>query len=460
MIHGYLNFKDYTIICEDDLSIDNIINLEKYIYLIPNDWDIICGNAEPKFQKYDKPYYKFTNIFYHLHFYIIKNKCLEIIFQNVYPVVDQIDILIGNMNNKLNIYNIIDTVTQKNFITNIQNNLHIIYNTPVYSKLVMELDLLETICYSYVNDKLPNSDNQIIKNISFKIIEDVIYVNIFNYLETNFNNNCIDNPNTNNKLYHQIQKILLYYIKDANYVNKNSKRFSIDPPNDIEDKITYIENKITCNFASKLMYDIDYILDSFTLHNTKISQYNELLNAYSFGSTSSIYLLKENNIIIKIYNDKLRWSTTDHDNIRNIYNNELSIMNNINASQLITYNDKNLTITMKYLGESLYNRFILPDDWESQIINIFNNFTKNNIYYPEFNLNNIVLLDNQISLIDFGLAKITDTDNINNCNVFIKLLNILNEKYKTVSDLRQRHILYNTFMNNIKINKMYSLNVL
>jgi len=448
MMHGYLNFKDYTIICEDDISIDNIDNIKKYIDLIPIDWDIICGNGVPKNVIYSGDYYKFTDIFYHLHFYIIKNKCMKTIFQNVYPIVDQIDILIGNMHDKLNIYNITNTVTQKQFITNIQNNLHIIYNTPIYSKLATELNLLKDICYSYVNDKLKNNIEQINKNISNKIIEDVIYVNIFNYLDNNYNKNNNSNQVDASKLFIQIQKILLYYIKDPNYVNVNSNRFN---NKDTVDPITPEENVITCNFASRLMNDINYILNSFTLHNTNS------LKAYGFGSTSSIYLLKENNTVIKVYNDKLRWSCKDHDNLNNIYNKELMIMEKL--TQLITYDNKTLSITMKYLGESLYYMFGLPDNWEKQICDIFTNLTNNNIYYPEFNLNNIVVQDNVISFIDYGLAEINNVDNTNNCAVFIKLLNILNEKYKIVQDQTQRHILYNTFMNNLRSNNMYSSNI-
>ena len=54
---------------------------------------------------------------------------METIFKNLYPITDQIDIIISKLHDKLNIYNIPNTVSQKFFTTNIQNNLHIIYNT-------------------------------------------------------------------------------------------------------------------------------------------------------------------------------------------------------------------------------------------------------------------------------------------------------------------------------------------
>ena len=127
---------------------------------------------------------------------------------------------------------------------------------------------------------------------------------------------------------------------------------------------------------------------------------------------------------------------------------------------LISYDNISLAISMNYLGESLYNMFLLPYDWEEQIRMLFVNLTNNNVYYPEFNLNNIVVLNNKISFIDFGLAQISDNvDNTNNCNVFIKLLNLLNDKYKNVILTTHRHIIYNTLINTIKNNNMYPLNV-
>ena len=62
LIYGYKNFNDYTMIVEDDISITNTENIEKYLPLIPNDWDIICLNSAPKNYNYDdRPYYKFVD---------------------------------------------------------------------------------------------------------------------------------------------------------------------------------------------------------------------------------------------------------------------------------------------------------------------------------------------------------------------------------------------------------------
>ena len=234
--------------------------------------------------------------------------------------------------------------------------------------------------------------------------------------------------NKNTQLYEQLYKVVKSYIKD---------------------------NRID-SYILRLIDTIDYILDSFTLHNKYSEIYSNTYKAYSFGCTSSTYLL--NNNIIKVYNDKLRWTTNNHDNLDKIFDNELQILNKLNY--LIDYNDKIKILTMKYMGETLYNNFDLGSNWKNQIELEFKKFSDNGIYYPEFNLNNIVVLDSKISFIDFGLAEIRkDTDNSNNCIIFIKLLNMLNEKFQIIKEKKQRHILYNKFMNNIRQNKLYPLNV-
>lgn len=440
MMHAYLNFTDYTIIVEDDISIDNVNIIEKYIKMIPEDWDIICLNSVIKDSTPHHPYYKCMNTFYHLHFYIIKNKCFDIIFKNIYPATDQIDVLIGNMYDKLNIYNIVDTVSQKNFVTNIQNNLHVIYNTPVYSKLVDELEILEAILKEYVSEHLVDNNNYSNNNIVCKIMEDVIYNNIFNNLDKKFGNEVenITQKTSENILHEQIQKILSYFVKDSN----------------------------TDKFTTHLMDEINYILNSFNLHDKMDHEFNEQLKAHNFGATSSVYLLNNNSIIVKIYNDRLRWTTENHNNIESIYQREKMIIERCKHIyknlDYVSCDDKNYIIKMRYLGETLYEQFILPDNWKDQIVNLFDVLSKNNIYYPEFNLSNILTNNGKLSFIDFGLAEIINTTNNinnNNCKVFIEILDALDNKFKTTENHRQRHILYNTFMNNIRNNNKYPNNV-
>ena len=429
MMHGYLNFSDYTIIIEDDISVDSTINIEKYIKLVPNDWDIICLNSQPLSNNKD-PFYKFNNTFYHLHFYIIKNTCLETIFRNIYPITDQIDVLIGNLHDKLNIYNIVNTVSQKNFITNIQNNIHVIYNTSTYYTLREEIKSLEDLCFNYVNDRLKG--NIFNRNITNKILEDVVYNNIFNNIEDKFSvdpNILVQNIVNNNKLYDNIQKIVAYFIKDHN----------------------------TDNFISHLIEEIEFIIRSFELHNNFDKEYSETMKAYNFGSTSSVYLLEKNNIVIKSYNIRLRWKTKNHDNVMNIFNKELSTLHKLNI--ISSYDSENLIIKMPYKGESLYDNFTLPHDWKIQIKNIFTVLSNNNIYYPEFNLRNIVILNNIISFIDYGLSHNVENcrvDNEINLKIFVELIELLNDKFSETND---RHVLYNTFMNNLKRLNKYPENI-
>jgi hypothetical protein len=429
MIYGYLNFENYTIICEDDISIDGLNNIEKYIRSIPNDWDIICLNSQPKYHNTNNPYYKFDMTFYHLHFYIIRNSCFETLFKYLYPITDQIDIIISSLRDKLNIYNIPNTVFQKNFITNIQNNLHVIYNTPVYSNLVKQIEELENLILKIINDRLPEN-NLLNEYITEKIIEDVIYNNMFNNIEKTLNvkrNVDVDCSFYNDPLYNQLNKILNYFTKNKSYRE----------------------------FILHLIEEIDFIISSFALHNTLDNGLK--IKAYNFGSTSSVYI--SGNDIIKVYNKRLRWSHDDHYNIIDIYNNELKIL--LKLDYELNYDEEELLLQMNYKGQSLYSNFVLPEDYKKQIIDIFNFFNLRNIYYPEFNLNNIIIghEDLKISFVDFGLARISDEDNDENCKNFIELLEILNDKFKSIKDRRKIKILYNTFIINMKNDKKYPKNI-
>ena len=113
---------------------------------------------------------------------------------------------------------------------------------------------------------------------------------------------------------------------------------------------------------------------------------------------------------------------------------------------------------MKYLGKSLYNEFVLPDNWKQQITNIFELLDSKGIFYPEFNIKNIVVKDNIISFIDYGLASISDIRNKENCEVFINLLILLQEKFKE-TDISQYKVVYATLLNNLKLEENYSKNI-
>jgi len=467
MIYGYLHFEDYTIITEDDLMISNTENISKYIQLIPEDWDIICFNSYPINEKYDEIYYKFKSRFHSSHFYIIKNKSLPFLLSKMYPIFDQVDVLIASLYNDLNIYNITDTVYQKNYSTNTQNNLCSILTSPNYKHIRDYLDELNTILNDNINLLLPDNlvYNTIIRsNIIFYVLYNYI-INNLNYESINYKNETINTLDTYNEFY-----------SDDSYKNtsllKNKRLYDI---------IFIITNNAVkgINVSAKalsLLNDMNNIIESFTLHNTIYNSNNSndsndsntTLKAYSYGSTANTYMC--NNIIIKAYNSKLRWTHSDHNNSNTIFTKELSILKKLsgipNTPQLSNDFEIDSTIntniiTMTYMGNSLYNHFILPEDWKEQITSNFNNLTQNNIYYPEFNLKNIVYLNGKLTFIDYGLSKFCDNnticDNTNNCAIFIELLTLLNEKFKSIdyndsNDTHKKQVLYITFINNIKIN--------
>ena len=144
-------------------------------------------------------------------------------------------------------------------------------------------------------------------------------------------------------------------------------------------------------------------------------------------------------------------------------NNEIKIFNILNilnykiSPKLISYEQNKLY--MSYVGENLYNQFYLPSDWKTQINNIFDIFTENNIYYPEFNIKNITVKDNIIYFIDYGLCEIRNKSNENNKIIFIEILEILENKFLHIIDNNKRNLLYNTLMFNLKLNDKYKYNI-
>jgi tRNA A-37 threonylcarbamoyl transferase component Bud32 len=188
----------------------------------------------------------------------------------------------------------------------------------------------------------------------------------------------------------------------------------------------------------------------FTL-NKFTELHGDDIKAYSFGSTAHTYRVGDN-LLLKRYNRKLRWSTEGHDDPKTIMSKELEILNklkNINSVPKVI-NNVDMDIIMEYRGESIYNDFKLPDDWKNQIVNIFSELTDNGIFYPEFRLQNILVLDGKISFVDFGLAEFRNNcDNTENIEKFIKYLSLLDDKFKVVTDLNARHILISTFLQNV-----------
>jgi len=436
MIYGYLNFDKYTIIVEDDISITNTENIEKYLRCIPDDWDIVCFGAIGKNRIYDDPYYKFTDEYHSTHFYIINHKCMETIFKHMYPITDQVDVLLAELVHTLNIYNIPDTVYQKCISTNTQNNLHTIFNAKYYDVLREQLEKIKSSCMFFANKFLPDNEDR-----NEIIISNLLYDVVYSYI-TDSDASIIDSENQD----------------DINYI----KSYGLDETDEYNELFIAMAYFIQCskkainvpNITNGLINDIIGVLTKFTLHNTIDSQFNEIIKGYNYGATSQTYLLKENKVIIKAYNDKLRWTTVGHDDSSVIFEKELEMLekNIICGPKLINFDRGNKIIKMSYNGESLYNHFVLPSDWIEQISDIFAILTRNNIFYSEFKIQNILVLDGKITFVDYGLALCYEgVNNAENCDKFTNLLAILNDKFSIVHDREQRYQLYSTFIHNMKI---------
>ena len=429
MIYGYLSESDYTIIIEDDISITNTENIQKYLPQIPNDWDVICLNSRGKNVRYEEPFYKFVDEFHSGHFYIIKNKCLPRIFKGMYPMTDQVDVLLSDMHKELNIYNIPDTVYQKNLETNTQNNLDIIFTSPNYILVKDLLNKSEEILNHYANKILPDNKDQ-----NRLIVKNLMYDVIYNYMLTKGNNNEL-NPDIED------------YVFDNSYLGK--WRY-----NKLEKIVGFFLQCTKKGINPKLAGQSLTNVLLFTLNKfTELHDVDRDIKAYGFGSTAHTYKVG-NDLLIKRYNKKLRWATEGHDNSKMIMDKELNLLDKLknvkSVPKVIDYNDTD--ITMEYRGESIYNDFNLPKDWKDQITNIFSELTDNGIFYPEFRLQNILVLDGKISFVDFGMADFRDKcDNTVNIEKFIKYLSLLEDKFKVVIDLDARQRLISTFLKNINI---------
>ena len=444
MIHGYKNNRDYTIITEDDFVIVDTAIIENYLNKVPCDWEIILFGSiiktEEKFKnkiiKMDDKYE-----FHSCHFYVIKNAAFEKIFKNVYPVTEQIDVLISNARNKINIYNILYAAYQKNYSTNTQNNLHTIYTSVHYISIRKYLEEVEKILILLLNSIC--LFNEINNNFIAKyIIYDVIlrYINNCD-LELNTAN---DNDNyQNNYDFHSTELLINKYrdVYDLLVILLNNVMFTVKKG--LNSNII-AKNKIYCIFE---------LIASFNLHNTYDKKYNNKYKIFAYGSSSNVYIIENNNIIIKHFLKKPRWSYKN-EKIIDIFNKEVKILQKTN--NLIDFDVDKCIIKLKYKGTPIIENFVLPVDWKEQVYNIFKNLDKLNVCYTEFNLFNIVLNNNELNFIDYGLAKIDDNELINNddnCKNFIILL----EKLKNKLDNKFNYILYLEFMNNVR--SSYSKNI-
>ena len=430
MIYGYTNFDKYTIIAEDDISIVNTELISSFLDDVPDDWDIICFNCIPQKGLGPDTLYKFTDGFHSTHLYMIRNSCMPTLFKNMYPMVDQVDVLISNTRNILNIYNLPKTVYQKSVSTNTQNNLHIINTSPNYINLKLRLETTKDLLMFFANIILPDNKHNTI--IVINLMFDVIYGSISDICDTHEpKSNALVDPKYSD--YDEYLELLhcICYVVQCTKKGINVREISLH--------LTNILSNTLLNFK---------------LHNKVDDATGEIIKAYNFGSTSHTYILENNDICIKQYNDVLRWKTVDHNDSDSIFKKELEALKLQNNIKLLFYDEKEKILKMSYEGKSLYNEFLLPLDWKDQLKELFNNLTKKNIYYPEFRLQNILNKNGKLSFVDFGLSKIYEgANNDTNYDVFIELLEILNGRFEGV-DIMERYILYDTFINGIKLHKV------
>jgi len=215
-----------------------------------------------------------------------------------------------------------------------------------------------------------------------------------------------------------------------------------------------VKGKNIHNETFDLTERISTLIESFKLHNTIDSEFNEPIKAYNYGSTSNVYLLEQSNMIIKVYNNYLRWICPEHHNIDDIFEREVKNLEALSLLHSVDLNNK--IIKMKYLGISLYEHFYLPNDWKNQFENLFNEMNIKDITYPEFNLKNILVLNDKIHLIDYGLSNVNNNSNKNNYLIFVELLEKINNKYQELDN--SDNLFYgdeNLLLNLSEIKKIY-----
>ena len=346
---------------------------------------------------------------------------------------------------KLNIYNIPETVYQRNLSTNTQNNLYTIFNSKHYNGVRSRASRTITLLDFFINNTLKeNSDKNRL------ILKSLMYDVIYEYI---LSGRKIEESKPNTEDY----RTDLFLTGDYDeYVNKHIRSDLINCVHlFIQSGRKGIDSK---REAECLVNNLLYTIQKFELHNVNDVDYNEKLKAYGFGSTCHVYFLEENSVIIKQYNDKFRWITKGHENNALVFKKEVEILEKLKSKKfnhfpkLLNQNWETKTIKMSYGGESLYNEFKLPTDWKKQIKTAFDELDEKGIFYPEFRLQNILVKSGKIMLVDFGLAEIdTNKNNKENYRTFIKNLSILNKKLSSIDDIDKRHQLYRTFMANMEM---------
>lgn len=447
----------YTLILEDDFVVTNTQALSDGLRGIlgkGTDWDMIFWgsiNLDPELA--NSPWHHITSPFHSSHAYLINNRNANKILERLYPVYDQIDVMISDSRNQLVIYNIPNCVYQRDIETNTQNNLDAIFHAPNYYYLRMAIGLIRDGLTECTNKLLIDSPSENTARIVQHFMTSIIYNTITNYADWAFD---IELSSTAISVippavgYH-LNILITHCVKGKS--------------------VQYICNSIMNSCARLLiglaeLHNMDYLI-----HDGEVIR----LQAYNFGSTCRTYKSfyntdakfnsQRNNIILKVYDPVPRWTVIGHVTAGEIFDNESRILCRLYEYRKSKTTDLQIQepiinyqlrhILMPYAGLSLYDcPTALPENWEQQLTQIFDELSAAGIYYSEFNLANICVSDmGQISFIDFGLAKLIDpAENINNtnCIVFIELLTELMPRLQKETNLDEQYRLYQAFIRNKK----------
>lgn len=431
MIYGYTHFEDYTVIIEDDIDVVNTGLIKEHLCNVPNDWDIILFNCSRKNVDTSigstgkSKLYKLTGEFHSTHFYIIKNSSMPKIFSKLYPVNDQVDVLLSDCFKEFNYYNIEACVMQKYLSTSTQNNLYVVYNSPHYNVIRDHIATIKSMFNEYLDKKFPHNPHN--QNLAVTMLFDLVYTHM-GHKNSNWDN--YNMPVVNHKDYidsdpfftQLIDKIVYFLYCTEKGVNVSTHAYSI---------VSMVID-IVNNFIEK----------------------KENYNVMAYGSTCFVF--NKDNLVIKKYGNFLRWKTKDHEEILQIFSNELECLKKLNMLEF--YSEINKTLILPNYGVSLFDYFELSHNWKQQIIKQFEIFNNCGIVYNEFNLKNIIVKNGEIKFVDFGLAKLNclDTPNENNlnCSIFIELLQLLDDRLKSEPDNEKRLVLCKILVDNIKLHKV------
>lgn len=305
------------------------------------------------------------------------------------------------------------------------------------------------------------------------------HINIIKKSLLKYIDNSLPNNTKNNLILCQILlfDVIYYQFK---YTKPEIKKYEPMIINDHTNEIINCDYLKECLNSIKIFYDligkkygvekcaiillnnIIDIIDNFVHHNKQliVNNIKYFPMAFAYGSTCFVYKLN-NNIIMKNYGKYLRWKNKDHDDIEAIFKKELKylkILKNSNFfTKLIDYDEINHILILTYEGESLFDKFNLPENWRTQIVSIFDELKKYKIVYTEFNIKNIVVDNDIIKFIDFGLVRDElPNETYDYCNSFIKILETLNCKLSNESSNENKMVLYDMFISNVKSNNVFS----